>query len=50
MEYTEKLERIIIELLEELEAEHLGASETMRDDILSEYGVDVNTLWNKYKE
>ena len=50
MEYTEKLEQIIIELLDELEAEHLGASETMRDVILSGYGVDVNTFWDKYKE
>ena len=50
MDYTEKLERIILELLDELEAEHLGASETMRDDILSDYGIDVYELRNKYKE
>lgn len=47
MDYIEKLERIILELLDELEEEHLGASETMRDDILSEYGIDVYELRNK---
>lgn len=47
MDYTEKLERIILELLDELEAEHLGMYEAMHDSILSDYGIDVYELRNK---
>lgn len=50
MDYTEKLERIILELLDELEEEHLGAWDSMRDGFLREYGLDVNTFLDKHRK